>query len=382
MGLTREGFTPETYADISDRIKARLEVFSAGIDLSSESPDGHLVDIISFELSQAWSELNLVYNSYNPNQAVGAGLRNLGLITGLPYGAATRSQAVVNLVGTLGTPVPHGSIVTDDFDNEFVTQLDAVIPASVQVVATVSGAINIDIGAITTIKTPVAGWSSVTQTLAGREGKTAQTETTFRNLRNQTVLRNFTSVGEVMSAQLFETLGIKQVDIENNDQPIADPVTGTPANTIHVTVGEVGGVTDLQIGQVILATKGLACPTFGTTSVVVPDAQGHDHIVRFSKAVPVTIWMNIEVEFLSDDFAGAEERIRADLVTHINSLLAGEDVIWSRLFGIITPYAKAQVNTLGLSTDGVKYKPANIVLSSVEFATTEAGNIGIKVVPK
>ncbi len=157
MGLTREGFTPETYTDIIGRISARLGAFSPGIDLSTESPDGQLVEIFSYELAQAWQELNLVYNSYNPDVASGAGLRNIGLITGLPYGAATRSQTLADLVGTTGTVVPRGAIVSDDDGNTFTTSFEAVIPANVQVVATVSGPINVDAGAITTIVSHITG---------------------------------------------------------------------------------------------------------------------------------------------------------------------------------------------------------------------------------
>ena len=380
-GLTREGFIPLSNQEIKDRISARLEAFSNGIDLSTESPDGQLVEIMSFELSQAWSELDLVYNSYNPEVAVGAGLRNIGLITGLPYGAATRSQADIDLVGTSGAVVPAGSIVADDNGNEFTTTFDATIPATVQAVATVSGPINVDIGALTTLVSNIVGWTSIDQPTAGRVGATAQTEAQYRNLRNRTVLRNFVSVEETIRARLTEDLGIVQVSVLNNDDPNNSLPDGTPPNTIHVTVGEIdGAITDEDIAQVILATKGLGCPTFGSTSIAVNDPQGNTHTVRFSKAIPKTVFMDIEILFLDNDFAGAEEGIRADLIAHINSLDAEEDVIWSRLFGLITPYAKAQVNKLELSEDGISYNASNLLVNADEYANTETGNINIVVV--
>ena len=379
-GLTREGFIPLTQAEIEDRIKARLEAFSPGIDLSIEAPDGHLASIFSFAVGLAWSELANVYASYDPNAAVGAGLRNIGMISGLIYGAATRSQAVVNLVGTAGVLVPANSIVTDNDGNQFTTTLSGTIPASVQAIATVSGPINVDIGAINTIASPIAGWASVTQTQAGRVGGAAQTVDEYRNLRNRTVLRNYVSVPSVIQARLTEELSIEQVTVLNNDHPTAPLTDGTPAGHIHVTVGELdGAVTDEAVGQIILATKGLGCPTFGTTSVVVNDEQGKQHTINFSKATPQAIFMNIEVLFLDSDFAGAEENIRKDLVTHINGLATDEDVIWSRLFGIITKYSKAQVNVLDLSKDGVTYAPGNIVIGASEYANTTGGSINITV---
>lgn len=379
-GLTREGFTPEPYADIKSRISARLEAFSPSINLDSEAPDGHLVDLFSFELSQVWSELSSIFDSYNPNIATGAGLRNLGLITGLPFGAATRSQAVVALEGIVGVTVPAGSIVADDKGNEFTTTFAAVIPASVQVVATLSGAIAVPAGTITTLVSNTTGWTGITQSQDGRQGGVAQTEVQYRNLRNKTVLRNYVGVEEVIRARLLETLDIEQVNVLSNDDPTDPLPDGTPPNSIHVTIGEIGSsITDEQIAQVILETKGLVCPTYGSTTVTVNDSQGYPQEVSFSKAVGVPIFLDIEILFLDEDYAGAEESIRADLITEINSLATDEDVIWSRLFGVITPYSKAQVDKLELSRDGSSFLPANISIGADEFANTQTGYINITV---
>ncbi len=139
-------------------------------------------------------------------------------------------------------------------------------------------------------------------------------------------------------------------------------------------------MSDADIAAVILATKGLGCPTYGSTTVTINDVQGNPHDVSFSKATAENVFMDIEILFLDDDYAGAEEAIRADLVAHVNSLVTDEDVVWSRLFGIITPYAKAQVNKLELSTDGITYTPANIVVTAAKYATTVTGQINIVVV--
>ena len=380
-GLSRDGFIPKTYEEIQTSIKSKLEVFSPGFDFGAESPDGQLVDIFALELSVAWSELDLVYKSYDPNQAFGAGLRNLGLITGLPYGAATRSTGNIELIGVANTVVPVGSVVTDNEGNEFTTSFSATIPSTVQVVATVSGTIAIPAGTVNTIKSPVTGWDSINQAVDGRAGAAPQSEISYKNERNRTVLRNFTSVPSTMESRLFE-LGIKQADVQNNDHPTDPLPDGTPAQTVHVTVGEVGFVTDIQIAQVILATKGMGCPTFGTSTIAVSDAQGHSHEVSFSKATGVDIFVLLEVTFLDPDIAGAIEGIRNDLATHINSLLAGEDIVWSRLFGIITPFAKAQINslTLGRLPNLSDQAATNLVIAPNEFAQTEANLIDVTVV--
>lgn len=380
-GLTRDGFTPLTETEIVSRISAKLDAFSSGIDLSPEAPDGFLVETISYELGLAWAELGLVYNSYNPNNAIGSGLRNLGNITGLAYGAATRSQANIALVGTAGTVVAAGSVVTDSAGNEFTTSFLATIPSSVQVIATISGPISVVAGSINTIKSPITGWDSVLQSTDGRSGEAAQTDNAFRNLRNKTVLRNYAEVPNVIRGRLMEDLGIEQVEVINNDSPSLTLPDGTPPQTVHVIVGEIAAhITDENIAKVVLSTKGLGCPTYGNTATVVDDDQGNPHTIYFSKATVQSIFMDIEILFLDPDYAGLETNIRKDLVDHINSLNTGEDVIWSRLFGLITPYAKAQVNKLELSTDGITYAASNIVVDGASYTYAESGNIGISVV--
>lgn len=377
-GLTRDGFTPSTLLEIQTRIKTKLEAASPGIDLTPESPDGQEVEIIAFELKMLWDELHLVHNSYNPDIAVGDGLKNLGHITGIAYETASRSQVELALTGTAGTQVPAGSILTDSNGYEFATELLAIIPSTVTAVAKLSGPILVPSGATFIISSPITGWVAATQAVDGIQGAAPQTETAFRNLRNSTVMRNFTSIPNTIQSRLNE-LGVKQVLVVNNDTGgvLAD---GTPANTIHVTVGEIENITDADIALVILKTKGLIVPTFGTTAVVVQDTQGNNHTINFSKAAQVDVYMDIEVTFLDEDIAGATDNMRAALLTHINSLLTDEDVIQSRMYGIITPYGKAQVNKLEIGRAANSTAAANLVLTAGEYASSEAGFINITTV--
>lgn len=376
-GLTTEGFTPLTLEEIQTRIKTNLDAVNPGFDFSPESPDGQLVEIFSYELSQAWNELALVYKAYDPSQATGAALRNLGLITGIVYGAATRSQAIVDLVGTVDTLIPVGSIVTDSDGNEFVTSFDALIPSSVQVVSPVSGVIPVTAGTIVNIKSPVTGWTGIVQTLDGQVGAAAQTEQAFRNVRNRTVLRNYTGTLDVIQGRLFE-LGLDQVSAIHNDQPLA--VGGIPANTIAITIHAVAGISDEDVARVIFNTKPAGVATFGAVNVIFDDSQGNAQSINFTKATAVNIYMNVTVTFLDEDVAGAQEGIIADLVTHVTNLQVGEDVIHSRLYSVITPWGKAQVDVLEIGkVDGTE-TAANVVIADDEFAYCEAGFIDLTVV--
>lgn len=375
-GLTRSGFVPETYEAIKSRIEGKLEVFNTGFDFSPESPDGQLIGIMSYELFQCWSQLNNVYNSYNPSSATGAALRNIGLLSGLPYGAASRSTAVCEVTGTTGTVIPAGTIVLDAVGNEFFVAFETTIPSNIQVVSKVAGPIPVPSGTIIAIQTPLAGWDTVTQSTDGVIGKAAQTEQEYRNDRNKTVMRNYTSTEETMQARLVE-LGLPQSKVFNNDT--GGVIDSVPANTIHVTIGELGNVDPADVAKIILETKPMACPTYGNTTVTVTDIMGVSHDINFSVANEVPVEVILDVTFLDPNDAGATLSITDALVEQINSLRTGEDVVWSRLFSFITPYAKAQINSLTIGKVGDVQAATNIAINEDEYASLLASDITITV---
>ena len=375
-GLTSGGFVPETYDAIKGRIEGKLEIFSQGFDFSPESPDGQMIGIMTYELYQAWQELAKVYDSYNPQVATGAGLRNIGLITGLPYGVAERSQATLETQGIAGTIIPRQSLVSDSDGNEFYTAFEVAIPSNIQVVAVKAGVVSTTAGTVTTIVTPVVGWDSVTQTTDGTTGSLAMSEQQFKNYRQRTVMRNYTSVIDVMQSRLVE-LGLGQANVVNNST--VGVVDGVPANTIHVTVGETGAISDEDIANVILATNAPGCPTHGSTSIPVTDSQGVVQTVSFTKATEQKIELVLDVTYLSQNIAEAEVNIVNSLRQHINGLLSGDDVVWSRLFAYITPYAEAQVNTLTIAKFGEAQTTNNVELAASEFASITDADITMTV---
>tara|TARA_R110000764_G_C11014636_1_gene383614 strand:+ start:32 stop:1171 length:1140 start_codon:yes stop_codon:yes gene_type:complete len=377
-GLTSSGFVPETYANIKARIEGKLETLNPGFDFSPESPDGQNIGIMTYEIFQCWSQLNNVYNSNNPSISSGAALRNIGLHTGIPFGAASKSYVTLETQGTAGTVIPALSFFSDDAGNEFYSAFAVAIPSNIQAVSVNSGVLDVSASTVTTIVTPVTGLDSITQTSAGNSGTVAQTQQQYRNSRQRTVMRNSTSVADAMKANLLE-LGIEQATVFNNDSNSA--VGSVPANTIEVTVGEISPtITNEMIAQVILSTNSMGCPTYGTTAVVLTDTQGVEHTVSFTKAVQFDVEIDLNVTFLSTEFAGAEEGIKASLVAYINGLASGEDIIWSRLFAYITPYGEAQINSLDIGEQSGTLASSNIVIADDKYSNLADTDITITVV--
>ena len=373
-GLTSEGFTILTQQEIKKRVQDRLEIINPGFDFSPESVDGQYIDIFSFEFAQAWTQLDLVYKSNNPSEAIGQGLQHLGLMSGIIKDNADRSRAAIDLVGTSGTLVPAISQVSDSVGNKYVTEHDAIIPATVNAIALVAGPTPILAGSLDTIVSPVTGWVSILQSADGKIGTTVVSEQEYRNDRNRAVMNPSESVADALRGKLID-LGVGQVDIANNDTINILP-DGTPSGAIHVTITETV-LTDEEIATHILKYKSLGTYTFGATSVVVNDSQGNPHTISFTKSSAVPTEILLDLTFLSDDISGAELDIKNALVDYVNTRVTGENVIWSHMFGVITPFGSAQINSLSIGKLGDTLTSNNIVIGDIEFATIDISNISI-----
>jgi len=371
-GLTRNGFIPETLKAIKSRIEQAISQVNTGFDFDSESPDGQLIGIFSAEVELLWRELEAVYHTYDPDVAEGEALKNLGQLSGLSFELATRSSGFIQVTGDIGTLIPEGSIVSTLDGYAFYTIDPVVIGAgitSVGVLASIQGTVPFNINTIQNIDTVIVGWNTVQNDTVGIVGKDAVDEELYRNLRNRTVLRNTSSLEESLIARLTE-FEVEQVSLKVDS-------TNTATSGLYITVGETTK-TDLEIAEQIYKYKGLGVVTHGNIPIQITDVLGNNHIVNFTKAVPAVIEVDLTIKFHSDDVVGAIENMKQALLLHINNLLVGEDVIWSRLFGLITPHGEAEVVSLELSF-GQGFLASNINIDDNEFATLIADNINIQV---
>mgnify|MGYP003676345424 FL=1 len=150
-------------------------------------------------------------------------------------------------------------------------------------------------------------------------------------------------------------------------------------------VDDINGVDDETIATIIFETNSVGCPTFayaggGATAVTIQDQQGFDQVVNFTKATAVVMEINITVQFLDEENAGAIESIQTALMNYVNELPAGSDVIYTHLYQYITPYGQAQVNTLQLQKLGEVEGTVNVPIGTEEFASLTLDNLNITVV--
>jgi len=97
-GVSPAGYAVPPLATILAGIQAQiLSTVDPGLDLSPATPDGQIAGIYAAYAASLWELGQVIYNAYNRQDVEGAGLDNLGDITGTPREGSTFSEVVATL---------------------------------------------------------------------------------------------------------------------------------------------------------------------------------------------------------------------------------------------------------------------------------------------
>ena len=91
-GLTADGFTALTQPEIRESLNARAKsVYGPDVRVDDQSVLGQLLGIESISLADLWQLAQLLYDSFNPDNAQGLMLDNIAAITGVRRDPATKA---------------------------------------------------------------------------------------------------------------------------------------------------------------------------------------------------------------------------------------------------------------------------------------------------
>ena len=113
FGVTVDGFKGKRLEDIQNEMKKDIvDVFGENVNFDPRGPWGQLLGIWSAKHSEIWELAEATYNAAYPATAEGVNLDNVASITGIVRKGATKSTAVITALGTPGTLIPSGQIVS------------------------------------------------------------------------------------------------------------------------------------------------------------------------------------------------------------------------------------------------------------------------------
>jgi hypothetical protein len=346
-GVTPAGFVPKPYAQIlTDIQSAQLATMNPAIDLSPTGPQGQQNGIVANALAQLWQLLGVVFNSFNRSSVEGAGLDNLGDVTGVPREGGSYTQVLATLTfsgGTVGTTFAAGQLVANvsgtssfAFANAQALTVTSTAMVGVLMQATVIGATSsVNPGTLTQITNPVSGWLTITNPAAQSQlGANAELDPNY-------AARQEIELGVQGSCNLPATISALIAAGASQQPPITLSVAATvnttrinqpfgsltlPPNTYAVVVYDTAGdgapgtwvasgTGQQAIANAIWANKPAGNAPIGTTSVTITDTYLGSQIVQFSIPTPAPLYVSASIAVRSGfTFASVQAAVQTALI--------------------------------------------------------------------
>lgn len=389
FGVTSTGFNPKLISDILNDIETREKTaFGATINTGGEGVLGQLNATFAAAVAEQWEVLNAVYRSFYPDSATGEALDNVAAITGATRLPATKSTATITCTGTVGTFLSTGRVISrDSTGSRWVSTEDATIGGGGTVdVAFESeefGPIVLTSGSSLTIETPVAGWSSASISTDATLGRDLETDAEFRLRREQLLRAQGAATIEAIKADLLLVDGVLQVFVYENVSLVTDG-RSLPPKSIECIVN---GGTDEDVAEAIFLTKAAGIETYGhppnDETETVTDSMGIDHTIKFTRADPVPIYIELEVDVNAAAYpSDGDAQIKEALAALGGTLGLGETVVYERF--------QAEVFAISGVVDCPVFKiddtdpptgTSNITIDNREIATFDTGDIDVTSTP-
>lgn len=347
-------------------------IYGQDIYIDPDSQDGQMLGILALAVSDNNSAFAQVYSNFSPQTAQGVGLSNAVQLNGIQREVASNSEADVLVSGTPGTQIINGQ-GTDNLNQVWLLPALVTIPVgtSITVAATAQniGAVLAGANTITNISTPTRGWHSITNPAAAVPGAPIETDATLRVRQQVSTMIPSQSMLDGLYGALATLSGVISVNIYNNNTNATDS-NGIPAKTVSVVID---GGDPILIANTIFTKKGIGCGTYGTTTETIVSRGAINNTINFYRSTPSTVQVTVSLKALTGYLSSIGTEIQTALVAYINSLTAGQELYFARLYvpASLTPPDGNTFNILSITVgkNGGSQSAANITTAFNERLT-------------
>lgn len=389
-GVTSTGFKVKTRERIvTDMQSAARGFFGENVNLSAKSPLGLFIQLLAWPISLVWQALEGVYNSSFVDTATGQSLDNVGKYIGIQRRAATKAVHTVQFAGTEGTAIPAGFIV--DTGGKKPVEFEVLVGGEIgsggmvdlQVQCRQAGSIgNVPPGTIQKIKNPVSGINQITHLSLLSQGLDRETDLEFRERYRNSVAKGGASTLDSITAAILEVPNVIQAVVVENDTMTTDS-QGRPPKSIEAIV--LGGE-NADIGQAIFTTKAAGIQPYGNVTTNVIDNSGRTHVVRFTRAQEINVYVKIQVTKNVSYPVDGDTRVKDQVISYIGGvdskeiynrgLLMGETVVYMQIpMAIDVPGIEDLAITIGTGPNPAG--TTNILLLSHQKAKTSLSMVEV-----
>lgn len=383
--VTPQGFVRTRLDEQLESLREAVRgIFGQDINLDADTPDGQTLGIFSESLSNLDQIAEDTYHSFNPQSATSQALSRLVQFNGIRRLAGSYSTVTLRAEGTEGTVILSGSLVSSTTTGvKFQTMQEAMVGPSGEIDiparAVEFGMVVAPVGTLTKIDTPVFGWQTVTNLLDAVIGRDEEKDEELRVRRANSTATPGQSIVDSIYGAIANLSSVLHVVVYENDQDVADPVTGQAAHSIYAIVD---GGANADIAQVIFQKKTVGTKSLGGVLVPVTDVQGFDHQIRFARPVDVLLYITINLQTRTGWPVDGAQQIKDELVEwgRLNQGIGGE-VVYSRLYNPINSVQGSSINSLFIGTAASPTGTVNVPIDFDEIARIDSSRIVVNVVP-
>jgi uncharacterized phage protein gp47/JayE len=379
-GLTPTGFVIKTLEEIrSELSEDQKTALGPELNTSDQALAGVFTGVVSDQLAQLWELAQAVHASAYPDSASGVSLDGVLSITGAERLDATQTAVLLRCTGTPGTVLPAGRVAsTAVAGDRFASTIGAVIGGGgfvdVAFLAESTGPVLANVGTVTQIETPVAGWASVTNLAAGVLGRNEETDAEARQRRLLLLARQGDATVDAIRSQVLAVAGVNEAFVFENTTLVT--AGGIPGKAVEVVVQ---GGANADVARAIFESKAAGIEAFGSTIVNVTDSQGFGHDIGFTRPTELRLVMTLDVDVVQADWpTDGDVQLKQNLSDAVNALFIGQDVVLTRLFYQFFKISGAQ-NFVQFQIGVFPALPtsSDVVVDAREVATLDPGDISL-----
>jgi uncharacterized phage protein gp47/JayE len=344
-------------------------------ELSGKSPNWNdseefvaiMMAVVNAELQTEAETQQAVWDAYSPNNATGRANENIAALALLERIPASASRAVVSLSGTPGVIVPAGKIVRHATTKTRWTLLeDVTLPDAGIFECSETGPVPAGVGTLTSIVTPVSGWSSSTNT-AATLGRVAETDAELRARRVRALGQASTGTIASISSAVLAVDGITGVLVVDNrtDFDVTVGAFTVAPTKILVMVLPDPLVTDEKtaLAEALVSTVAAGTRTVGDETCET-SVDGVTYSFNFAyadvRSVDVDVTLSLSSGYELED---VEQAVRDALADYFSLLQIGGNVLLLPVYGKIADIPG--ITEVVLEFDG---SPTNLSLAASEIA--------------
>ncbi|MDR3244669.1 MAG: hypothetical protein LBT79_07975 [Elusimicrobiota bacterium] len=309
--LDETGLTLKRLSEIKEELEnAFREIYGEDINLDQNTPDGQMIGIESQAMIDIRELIQEVYNSFDPDKAIGVSLDARVAINGLQRRGGTytyvpikiTTNRALNLVGLDSVSEDEAYTISDSQGNLFVlgnsVSFESAQDKTAIFRAKSIGAVEILPNTINTPITIILGVESINNpSVASVKGIEQEADAELR-LRRQSAFGK-SSLGYPMSVRsaLLDINDVSYVKVYENTTSITD-ANQIQAHGIWIIVE---GGNNQEIAEAIYAKRSGGTPMKGSVVVNVPQIDGQIFVCKFDRPILQNLYINLSVKAVSGE---------------------------------------------------------------------------------